>query len=217
MGMAEWRYWLSERLSCGDGERKTPLTLQSATSRCHQCFVRLGVGGAFSWLSLIVDLGCRQAIGLTDLLNKDSTCGRVGHAQCPSPTAILQLAASGESPVVLHLDSEKVKVTRVWVVRSPCLFDINLMPVSSLVLSIKSENRARQLQAYGLESENKLTVLEFILWRIALVSSDEQASGSDAQRKGTADANAIANMSVFVLSERRKLIAPAHETVRLQQ
>lgn len=32
--------WLAERLSCGDGERKTPLKWSTATSRCHQRFVR---------------------------------------------------------------------------------------------------------------------------------------------------------------------------------
>ena len=31
---------LAERLSCGDGERKTPMTRPTATSRCHQRFVR---------------------------------------------------------------------------------------------------------------------------------------------------------------------------------
>lgn len=31
---------LAERLSCGDGERKTLLMRPTATSRCHQRFVR---------------------------------------------------------------------------------------------------------------------------------------------------------------------------------
>jgi hypothetical protein len=36
-----WSFiFLAERQSCGDGERKTPLTRQTATSRCHQRFVR---------------------------------------------------------------------------------------------------------------------------------------------------------------------------------
>ena len=31
---------VAERLSFGDGERKTPLTRQTVLSRCHQRFVR---------------------------------------------------------------------------------------------------------------------------------------------------------------------------------
>lgn len=32
--------FLGERLGCGDGERETPLTRQTATSLCYQRFVR---------------------------------------------------------------------------------------------------------------------------------------------------------------------------------